>query len=327
MAKTLIDFRAEYGLYLKDIAEKTGIPEEELMAVEQSGTVPPHIASILINDYYLPDTYFSEIVISSKVQPKSPMKYFFGVSLVYSILSGIVAAIPMYVGMMITLIVSLASRGETDFSVTGSPIFTIFYSIWTSAVSIISCIIFANFILKRTNFTGDIKKYQFLHYVIPSGVIAAISMGSTYMTEFAFRMSSTENVTTVLGIEAIGLIFSLAVTLISVYISALLLKTAIEENCEKKFKTLKTLAIIVTVSSVIAYLLTILSYEIFDYDYSDYFVLIRRIFIYGLYIAVAWAVALTKTDDEKKNKVVFTVLPLISILHSVVFTVISEFIA
>lgn len=326
MAKTLIDFRAEKGLYLKDIAEKTGIPEDELRAVEQSGTVPPHIADILINDYYLPDTYFSEIVISSKVQPKSPMKYFFGVSFVYSILSGIVAAIPMYIGMMITLIVSLASRGKIDFSVTNSPIFTIFNNVWISAVSLISCIIFANFILKRTNFIGDIKKYQFLHYAVPSGIVATISMGYAYMTDFAFHMTSTENVAAVLGIEALGLIFSLATTLISVYISAILLKTAIEEDREKKFKTLKILAIVVTISSAIAYVLTILSYSIFDYDYSNYFVLIRRIFVYGLYIAVAWAVALTKTDDEKKNKIVFTVLPLISILHSVVFTIIGEFI-
>lgn len=327
MAKTLIDFRAEKGLYLKDIAEKTGIPEDELRAVEQSGTVPPHIADILINDYYLPDTYFSEFVISSKVQPKSPTKYFFGVSFMYSILSGIVATIPMYIGMIITLIVSLATRGNIDFSVTNSPIFTIFNNVWIGAVSLISCIIFANFILKRTNFTGDIKKYQFLHYAVPSGVVATISMGSAYITDFAFHMTSTENVTAVLGIEALGLIFSLATTLISVYISALLLKTAIEEDREKKFKTLKFLAIVVTISSAIAYVLTILSYSIFDYDYSNYFVLIRRLFVYGLYIAVAWAVALTKTDDEKKNKIVFTVLPLVSILHSVVFTVIGEFIA
>lgn len=324
MAKTLIDFRAEKGLYLKDIAEKTGIPEDELRAVEQSGTVPPHIADILINDYYLPDTYFSEIVISSKVQPKSPMKYFLGVSFVYSILSGIVVAIPMYIGMMITLIVSLATHGNINFSVTGSPIFTIFNNVWISAVSLISCIIFANFILKRTNFTGDIKKYQFLHYAVPSGVVAGFSMVSAYMAEYAFL--SNDDMVATLVIEVIGLIFSLATTLISVYISAILLKTAIEEDREKKFKTLKILAIVVTISSTIAYLLTILSYSIFDYDYSNYFVLIRRIFVYGLYIAVAWAVALTKTDDEKKNKIVFTVLPLISILHSVVFTIIGEFI-
>ncbi len=325
MAKTLIDFRAEKGLYIKDIAEKTGIPEEELMAVEQSGTVPPHIANILINDYYLPDTYFSEIVISSKVQPKSPMKYFFGVSLVYSILEGIVAAIPMCIIMMGTLIGSLINTmqndGYTEFTATHSPISTIFSSVWTSAVSIIGCIIFTNFILKRTNYTGDIKKYQFLHFVIPNGVLAGILMASAYVSEYAVR---TDDMLTTLIIEFVALVFSIGITLLAAYISALLLKTAIEEDREKKFRTLKILAIIVTISSVIAYLLSGLAYFVFDYDSSESFVMIRRIFIYGLYVAVAWAVALTKTDDEKKNKIVFTILPLVSILHSIIFTVIDE---
>ena len=31
-------------------------------------------------------------------------------------------------------------------------------------------------------------------------------------------------------------------------------------------------------------------------------IIIRRIFVYGLYIAVAWAVALTNPDDEKKPR-------------------------
>lgn len=322
MAKTLIDLRAEKGLYLKDVAENTGIPEEELAAIEQSGKVPPDIAQILIDTYYLPDTYFAEMVISSKVQPKNPMKYFFGVSFVYSILSGIVAGIPLFIGMMINFVISFVGRGEVDLSVTSNPIFTVFNSIWTSAVSLIACIMFANFILKRTHYTGDIKKYQFLHYAIPSGVIAAISMASAYITEFTLRFKLEENIAVALGIEAIGLVFSLAVTLISIYISALLLKTAIEEDREKKFKTLKTLAIIVTVSSIIAYILTILSNVIFEY--SNFFVLVRRFFVYGLYIAVAWAVALNKTDDEKKNKIVFIILPLISILQSVVFSIIGE---
>ena len=322
MAKTLIDLRAEKGLYLKDVAENTGIPEEELAAIEQSGKVPPDIAQILIDTYYLPDTYFAEMVISAKVQPKRPMKYFFGVSFVYSILSGIVAGIPLFIGMIINFVISFVGRGEVDLSVTSNPIFTVFNSIWTSAVSLIACIMFANFILKRTHYTGDIKKYQFLNYAIPSGVIAAISMASAYITEFTLRFKLEENIAVALGIEAIGLVFSLAVTLISIYISALLLKTAIEEDREKKFKTLKTLAIIVTVSSIIAYILTILSNVIFEY--SNFFVLVRRFFVYGLYIAVAWAVALNKTGDEKKNKIVFIILPLISILQSIIFSIIGE---
>lgn len=325
MAKTLVDFRAEKGLYLKDVAAETGISEEELKAVEESGTVPPHIAQKLIDIYYLPDTYFAELVISSKVQPKSPMKYFFGVSFVYSILSGIVAGIPLYIGMIINLIVSFVVREAVKFSVTDSPIFTIFNSIWMSAVSLISCIMFANFILKRTHYTGDIKKYQFLHYAIPSGVVAAFSMASASMTTLSYYMKLDENLAGALGVEAIGLVFSLAASLIGYYVHALLLKTAIEADTENKFKTLKKLAIFATLSSVLALVITLVAFIL--EDNFDIFVIIRRIFVYGLYIAVAWAVALTKTDDEKKNKIVFTILPLISILQLIVLSIIGEFIA
>lgn len=321
MAKTLIDFRAEHSLYLKDVAEKTGIPEDELRTIEASGKVPPEIADILINDYYLPDTYFSEIVISSKVQPKSPMKYFFGVSFVYSILISIAVGFPLFVKFVYTFITSFSNM---DFTTIDSTVFNIFDSIWASAVYIISCIMFANFVLKRTHYTGDVKKYQFLHYAIPNGAVMAISMLSAYMTEFAYDMLQKENIAGTFAFEAIGLLISLAVSFIAIYVQALLLKTAIEEDKEKKFKTLKTLAIIVTVSCVIAFTLTILSNMIFER--SNPFVIIRRFFVYGFCIATSWTVALTKNDDEKKNKIAFTILPLISILQPIIFSVIDEFI-
>lgn len=327
MAKTLIDLRAEKGLYLKDVAENTGIPEEELAVVEQSGTVPPDIAQILIDTYYLPDTYFSEYVITS-AQPKRTMKYFFGVSFVYSILTGLVAGIPTFINMVYTLVATFSDINQngtyTELSTMDSPIFTVFNSIWTSAVYIISCIMFANFILKRTNYTGDIKKYQFLHYAIPSGVIAAFSMASASMTTLSYYMKSAENLSGALGVEAIGLVFSLISTLLGYYVHALLLKTAIEEDTEKKFRTLKKLAVFATISSILAFVITIVAFIL--EDTFDVFVVIRRIFVYGLYIAVAWVVALTKTDDEKKNKIAFTVLPLISILQPIVFSIIGEII-
>ena len=96
MARTLLDFRIDKGLYIKDIAEKTGISEEELMAIEQSGTVPTEIAEILINDYCLTDTYFT-IEERGKLTPQKPMNYFFKVSLVWSIIVGAIGVIPFFI--------------------------------------------------------------------------------------------------------------------------------------------------------------------------------------------------------------------------------------
>ncbi len=328
MAKTLVDLRAEKGLYLKDVAENTGIPEEELRAIEESGKVPPNIAQILIDTYYLPETYFAEIVISSKVQPKSPMKYFFGVSFVYYILSAILVSIPMIINFIMSIIIhtiNVAQGEESAVSDFGNSLFGIFNTLWVAAVGIIGCIMFANFILKRTHYTGDIKKYQFLHQPIPSGAIAFLSMISASITTFSYYLQVDLNSNYAIFIGyAINLVISVASILIVVYIHALLLKTAIEEDAEKKSRILKIFAIVVTISSVLAFVLTIICFLV--EDNFDVFVVIRRIFVYGLYIAVAWAVALTKTNDEKKNKIVFTILPLVSILQSVVFSIIGEFI-
>lgn len=51
MGKTLGEFRAERGLYLKDVAEKIGVSEEELQAVEDSYLVPDEIAEKLVVAY------------------------------------------------------------------------------------------------------------------------------------------------------------------------------------------------------------------------------------------------------------------------------------
>lgn len=328
MAKTLVDFRAEKGLYLKDVAAETGISEEELKAVEESGTVPPHIAQRLIDIYYLPDTYFSEIVISSKVQPKSPMKYFFGVSFVYYIITSTLVSIPMYVntfGNMLIYYINVFQGKEHEISFADGPFYSIFSSVWTTAVSVISYIMLANFILKRTHYTGDIKKYQFLHGVIPGGATALLSMVTACITTYSYQLEVDGGINFAMLIgQVMNFVISTISILIVVYIHALLFKTAINENTEKKFKTLKTFAIVVTVSSVLAFILNIILFVI-EEDFAV-FVVIRRLFVYSLDIAVAWAVALTKTDDEKKNKLVFTILPLVSILQSVVFSIIGEII-
>ena len=46
MAKTLVDFRAEQGLYLKDLAAILEISEDELRTIEASGTVPAETGTV-----------------------------------------------------------------------------------------------------------------------------------------------------------------------------------------------------------------------------------------------------------------------------------------
>ncbi|MBR5321053.1 MAG: helix-turn-helix transcriptional regulator [Clostridia bacterium] len=321
MARTLLDFRIDKGLYIKDIAEKTGISKEELMAIEQSGTIPPDIAEILINDYCLTDTYFT-VEERGKLTPENPAKYFLKVSIVYYLLIALVESIPMFVGFVETFINTFS--GTDNLSITDSPIYTLFVSAWSIAVSFISCILFANHILKNTTLKGDIKKYQYLHYSIPSGMIAFLSMITACITTFSFDQTKGEVRESYLLWQLINGIISWIAIGLTIAIHVKLLKTAVEQDGEKKQKTLKTFAIIVTVSSVLAFVLTIISQILL----SEFvlLVVVRRIFVYGLYIAVAWSVALIDPNDEKKCKLAYTILPLVSIFQPIIFTIIGLFI-
>lgn len=321
MARTLLDLRVEKGLYLKDVAEKTGIPEDELRAVEESGTVPPDIAEILINDYCLTDTYFTVEEIG-KITPENPTKYFLKVTIVYYLLSALAESVPMFASYIEIFVNTF--NPSSDFSITDNPVYTIFSSIWSIVVSLLGCILFANYILKKTTFAGDIKKYQFLHYSIPNGMLAFISMVTACITTFSFDQAKGEVREDYLLWQLVNGIISWIAIGLTIAINVKILKTAIEKDGTKKQKALKTFAIIVTISSVLAFILTIVS-QILLQDFRI-LVIVRRVFVYGLYIAVAWAVALTNPDDEKKCKLAYTILPLISICHGIIFTIIGLFI-
>ncbi len=327
MAKTLVDFRAEQGLYLKDLAAILEISEEELRAVEESGTVPAEIGQRLILHYALPEDYFSlpaynHIRVSTeKISPPNPTKYFLKVTIVYYLLSALAVSVPM-LASYIEIFVNTFNQSK-DFSITDNPIYIVFSSIWSIVVSILGCILFANYILKKTTFVGDIKKYQFLHYSIPNGALAGVSMLSAFITTHTFDPVTGVDATYFLW-QGVNFIVSLISIALGVVIHVKLLNTAIEEDREKKQKILKTFAIIVTISSVLAFVLTIVS-QILLQDFRI-LVIVRRVFVYGLYIAVAWAVALVNPDDEKKCRIAYTILPLVSICHSIIFTIIGLFI-
>lgn len=66
MGKTLGEFRAENGLYLKDISEKIGVSEDELQSIEDSNLVPYEIAERLVVAYNLSEKNFCKTYFQVK---------------------------------------------------------------------------------------------------------------------------------------------------------------------------------------------------------------------------------------------------------------------
>lgn len=318
MAKTLIQFRAEKGLYLKDVAETIDVSEEELAQVETLNGVPEYIAEKLIVAYNLPQNYFAGEKAETQIKSIKNLKsYFFTTSLTWFVVFTLILSIPM----AIFSILMPTIMGMSGFAVSNivREVLDLFIDVFTVVATIVYCNMFAKHIMKKTGLKGDIYKYRYLYEVIPSGAIAALSIVQSLITTWGYQEAIADEskyymipITTV-----IGLVLSVISMALVALIMASLLNTAIMDDEALKAKRHKIMAIIVTVSSVLAYALTIYANTLEEYPTYD--AIIRRIFVYGIYIAIAWLVYFAKDNNKNKESFAFEILPIISIVDSLIF--------
>lgn len=322
MAKTLIQFRAEKGLYLKDVAEAIDISEEELSKIETLNGLPDYIVEKLIVAYNLPENYFSGEKIEEPIKPIKNLKsYFFKTSLSWYVVFALILALPT----SIFSILMPTIMGMSGFTVSNTvrEVLDLFIDVFTVAATIVYCNMFAKHIMKKTGLSGDIYKYRYLYEVVPSGAIAAISIVSSLITTWAYKESiADESKYYMIPIATgIGLVISVISMALVALIMASLLNTAIMDDVTHKAKRHKTMAIIVTISSVLAYALTIYANTL--EEYPTYNAIIRRIFVYGIYIVIAWLVYFAKDNNKNKESFAFEILPIISIVDTLLFNIIS----
>lgn len=179
---------------------------------------------------------------------------------------------------------------------------------------------FTNFLLKRTNYIGDIKKYQFNLYVIPGGISSAIMAIYTLSTMFVIKTSYEEPLKYLL-FNSFNLLLTITASLVSAYVCAVLLKTAITEDETEKYKRLRKMAICVTISAIISIAIYIIIYAI--NESFTVWAIITDIIVYGLYIVIAWCMTIFKCKNEKLT---YIILPFISISNSLIFSIIGTFI-
>lgn len=323
MAKTLIDFRAEKGLYLKDVAETIDISEEELTKIETLNGIPDYIVEKLIVAYNLPEDYFAEEIEVNPVKPIKNLKaYFFKVSLGWYLVFSFVLCIPMWIEMILNPIIYM-NVGTIGVSNIFQEIFGFISDIFTVVAIFVYCHLFAKHIMKKTGLSGDIYKYRYLYDVIPSGATAGISILTSLVTTMALKETLADESKYYLMPVAsvISLVISIILMVLVALVMASLLNTAIMDDATCKAKRHKTMAIIVTISSVVAYALTIYANSL--EQYPTYNAIIRRIFVYGVYIAVAWLVYFAKDNNKNKESFAFEILPIISIVDTLLFDIIS----
>lgn len=332
MAKTLTDFRAEKGLYLKDLAVALGMTEDELRTVEESGAVPEELGQRIIAQYALPADYFAEpikIEIKTvKKTPAKPMLYFTLVSFVAMLIADLIAELPTFLHSMARMFISFFSVTSNNEIELGdpSPLWDIFDSAFNSAVIVLFSILFVNFIANHTAFEGKLKKYRFLYYIWPFAA-AGFALDIAGLVSTAVLPNAQNAVDpmistyTTLALTSIVSIISLGISILAAYLCARLLNAAALGDESKQAKELRLLAIFVTASTIVSLVVFIVRMVMLkDFSLSS---ITTSLLSKMITVAVIWIAATVKPKNEKQEKVIFTVLPIIAICDSVVYTIIN----
>ncbi len=311
--KTLLDFRAEKGLYIKDVAEKIGVDESELQEIENSGLVPDEIAERLVIAYDLPSNDFARPIIKS---PKETKKYFLKVALVFEIILPIIATIPVAIGSVFIFIGSM-SDSDTMFDI--ADYIGDFSIIWSLIVAIIGCIKLGDYLTKKSGYLGDFNKHKFLYYVVPRAAIACISSLSVLIMTFGANDIQDVSFWTS---NMLNLLISFISMVLTIFIMAILMMNSNELNADKRRKTIKTIAIIVTVSALVAFLFDGLT-DYIIYGSFFYFSPIQELPFYIVDIAIVWLVYSIKEGNHKIERLAFVILPIISIWKFIISDIIT----
>lgn len=317
MAKTIEDFRAEYGIRLDALSEVTGIPAEDLKSSEKLLPVPSQTAQIIIEKYNLPPYYFDGISSAVSAGEKIPdtVGKFLVPSIVWTLLTSIIATLPASSSMVIITITSLISRMANInisalFTVGINKAISLFSIFWTVTVIIISCNIFAKRLEKKYGFSADKCKFKYLYWIIPAGMTGTVS----YVLNKIFYNETILSAKTWLGLAC-----SFVGEICAIVFLALMLKS-VSSYGEKDRKLLKFFYIFCGVNMVLDAGVSLLFGIIHGTLSWMFIVTVIKVCIMAVMVA-----GLVK--DEKKisnEKVYFIYLPIAYIIFPKVVNLITE---
>lgn len=181
MAKTIENFRAEYGVRLDTLSEVTGISAEDLANSEKLLPVPSQTAQIIIEKYNLPPYYFTGIAsaVSTEEKITYTLEKFIVPSIVWTFVTSLVASFPSFIGSLIITVMTVISRAAYFNAATVQTginnAVSLFSRIWSVAVIIISCGLFSKWLEKKFGFSADKRRFKYLYWIIPVGMTGTVS--------------------------------------------------------------------------------------------------------------------------------------------------------
>lgn len=315
--RTISVFRAHYNVRLDELAEKLEMEKDELSAIDEVSPVPQEIAEKIVSAYNLLPFYFTEDLEYNdtakpiKKTPKNPFWYFFKVSLVSTLVISFAIAIS-------TFVIGLLSFLIADSTEIIDIIAPIILRVAALVLGLGSCIFVSKYILNTTTLSGKIPQYKYLWYILPNALMLVPNLITTYWAEnYGHSLDAGYNPVANV-INALG---GLVILLVTVALQARIFVIALEEDLEKQNKKISTIAIFSIVSYVVYYII-----RVAFIPFGDAQNWIGSIITAVFTVAVAIGLLVKGKLNEKADKLIYTVLPVIAIIGSDIFSIICTLI-
>lgn len=314
----LADFRADYNIWRKDLAEELGLRETVLERMELTGEVPETVVQTLTEKYNLPENYFTEDAeraaileaAAERYEPKKPLAYFFKVAFVWKLLVALVICIVM-----------VPASVSVFFDYAVSDFFSVLETVCLCVVKIVSGIYLGSHIIQKTNFRGSIADYEFLYPFLPGiagGFLTAV---------YSHNPQSFTDADMLFGPAAVlgtGFILTLLRGAVELVFLTFLLDTAARANGADKDKRLKILCAVTLAFQVISYTVQMIRGIFFD---VGTLVWISRVLSLLLLFAVLYGVLFGVKKNPRLKTLWLTVLPIAAMVLPTVFTVLDQMLA
>lgn len=330
--KSLGDFYVEQGVCRTELAERLGISAEALQAEEEASVPSKAMQKTVTASFGIPTDYFT-------IEPKAPLclkdgkpiydraqlkSYFFKVSFVWLFLVELIVAVPYFLTSIVGLVDTIIRVGQgtnpaetflsnetflkaelivSSFLMTGLPAF--------------SGIFLAKHITKRTDLQGNLKKYQYLYWALPTILTAPILTAVT-----SFLRTRTMSLPLTILRSGIEFLTVCGVFLLDVWLCSLLLDTAVTEDDEKHQRKLRRFGGWTTAAGVLSFGISCVFQVFFSETAAGALFWVEHISVLFLTVAAAVCIGFVPKKSPKSETIIFKVLPLAAVLIQMPFTII-----
>lgn len=324
LSNRIYELRTQKGLSQKELGAILGVSNKAVSKWETGTAIPKtetliKLAEVfeisteeLINSVCKDEPVKDSVVrkTSVSVAEKSPneiKKYFLKVSVAFNI----ILTISMFLLMVVVFIIDLFS-----FSIdTVYPVL-----ILGTLINTFGYIKLGKYLTEKSGLVGDFNKHKFLYYVVSN---SAVTFLSTISTTILFL--GEDHIISYWTSKGLNLLVSFISIVLSIIVMVVLMNISIEKDLEKRRKALKTIAIIVTLSTSAGYVLGGIT-DYMDFGIYNGMTPMEDFLFLCIDIAIVWLIYSIKESNPKREKIAFTILPIISMWGPIILKIFAKMI-